>query len=215
MWEPEEKIEVLINRRLDGTLTGDEQLELDRALIRSPEHRRMLEVSQRIDELCCDALRRELACSAPGRSADFVPIDRVGIRRRFPRWWIVPGALAACLGFMVVTGVVSVPGGNDLSPPVGGGSIVARPALRPAFDGNGIGREFRGNGLPVTSRVAGGREGLRRVRAGFDVLDRRRDSSVYGIVGQDGRIYFIELERTRMYRHPRAGSKMRFVGHDL
>lgn len=215
MWEPEERIEVLINRRLDGTLTGDEHLELDRALIRSPEHRRMLEVSQRIDALCSDALGRELSCTAAGHSGDFVPLDRVGIRRRVRWWWTVPGALAACLGLMVVTGVVSVPGGNDLSPPVGGGSIVARPPLGPAFDGNGVGRVFRGSGVPVMSRVAGGREGFRRVRAGLDVLDRRRDSNVYGIVGQDGRIYLIELERTRMYRYPRAGSKIRLVGHNL
>jgi hypothetical protein len=52
----DERTEYLINRRLDNELTSDEQLELDKRLIRSPEARAMSEEYERFDRLARTAL---------------------------------------------------------------------------------------------------------------------------------------------------------------
>lgn len=56
----DERIERLINRRLDGALTEEEALELDKAVLRSPQARRLAEQYQRMDALAADALRDAL-----------------------------------------------------------------------------------------------------------------------------------------------------------
>jgi len=56
----DEHVERLINRRLDGELTEDESLELDRQLIRSPEARALVEEYERAGALAGDALRAAL-----------------------------------------------------------------------------------------------------------------------------------------------------------
>lgn len=64
----DDRIQRLINRRLDGELNGDESLELDKTLIRSPEVRRELDELQRIDRLAGDAVRslRQGPVNSPG-----------------------------------------------------------------------------------------------------------------------------------------------------
>jgi len=57
----DERTERLINRRLDGEITEEESLELDKQLIRSPEARAYLEDLQRQDVLAGQALRATLA----------------------------------------------------------------------------------------------------------------------------------------------------------
>lgn len=68
----DERIELLITRRLDGRLTESEALELNKALIRSPEARRFLEDCQRIDEVArtalCTATEYRPVASASGSS---------------------------------------------------------------------------------------------------------------------------------------------------
>ncbi len=70
----DERIELLITRRLDDRLTESEALELNKALIRSPEARRFLEDCQRIDDLARTALctateyRPVATASGPSRS---------------------------------------------------------------------------------------------------------------------------------------------------
>ena len=59
----DERVEHLINRRVDGELTGAESLELDQLLVRSPEARSLLEEYERTY-----ALAREALGSAFGRN---------------------------------------------------------------------------------------------------------------------------------------------------
>ena len=60
MSDAELYIERLITRRLDGLLTEDESLELDKILLRDPVVRRQLELSAHIDGLAAEALGAEL-----------------------------------------------------------------------------------------------------------------------------------------------------------
>lgn len=57
----DDRTEHLITRRLDGEITEDESLELDKQLIRSPEARTYLNEQERIDALAGEALRAALA----------------------------------------------------------------------------------------------------------------------------------------------------------
>ena len=65
-----ERIERLICRRLDGELTREERLELDRALARDPAARALLNDYARNDALVAGALRRDfesaMTATAPG-----------------------------------------------------------------------------------------------------------------------------------------------------
>ncbi len=79
-------IERLIVRRLDGALTPDEELELDRQIIRDPQVRRLLEEYQRIDEWAAAALDAALvdrtAAVGHHRSRQ---VDFTAARTRFVR----------------------------------------------------------------------------------------------------------------------------------
>ncbi len=67
----DERTEILINRRLDGALSDEEALELDKLLIRNPQARVMLEACQRQDALASSLLRTALPLQEPaGGSSD-------------------------------------------------------------------------------------------------------------------------------------------------
>jgi anti-sigma factor RsiW len=57
----DERTEQLINRKLDGELTADESLELDKLLIRSPQARALLEEYAVIDEQATQAIETVVA----------------------------------------------------------------------------------------------------------------------------------------------------------
>ena len=65
MPEIDERTERLINRKLDGEITPDEELELNKILIRSPATRALLERSAGYDGLARAALREELGEYVP------------------------------------------------------------------------------------------------------------------------------------------------------
>ena len=201
----DERIELLITRKLDGTITDDERLELDRALIRSPEHRHMLERSELIDALCAEALRSEFRRPREGDVSSI--IAKAGRARRPSRyWWCLPAALAACLGLILVSGWFA-DGGRERRSLVEQAPFPSTrtPPVVPAFESR-------------PSHLANGTvrpEHIRRVSTGTDVMDRRRDTSVYGIVGEDGRIYLIEFERTRTYRYPFGNAGIRVARKGL
>lgn len=86
----DDRTEQLITRRLDGEITEEESLELDKRLIRSPEARAHMEEQARIDMLAGEVVREVcspdrsganggdhtgLVCESPNR----------GIRRRYLR----------------------------------------------------------------------------------------------------------------------------------
>jgi len=210
--EADERIELLITRKLDGVITDDEGWELDRAMIRNPEYRRWLEASERIDAVCADALRDEIV-GVGGRHCVEVPAQNVTGRGLLGRlWWLVP-AVAACLALFVATGLLDVvPGQRNPRLADGGPKVVDKPVL-PVLPGSPGWESARTKvrGSPTRAGSTGFPVGMRP-----DVLDRRRDSDFYGIVGEDGRVYVIELERIRSYHFPYGGHPgVRLARNDL
>ncbi len=201
MLKRNERIERLINRKLDGELTEDEQLELDRALIRSPEDRGLLEELLHIDSLCGAAVRD--GCCADGGDAGFsTEVPRIGtVRPRRKRtWWVMPGALAACLGWLVVGGLVS-DSGDRLGLTVDSSSPIEAPELTGFPE------------LTATRPIDAG--GFRRVGTGEGLTNGRRDTGVYGAVGDDGKVYLIEVDRFRAVRRPVNQKRVRVPLGDL
>lgn len=193
-------IELLISRHLDGELSEDEELELNRRLIRHPEARRLLEACQRVDSLAAAALDR----TVPDRAGSFDPAKLIAERRParkardYRGWLLVPGAIAAAL-LAVVVNQATLRDGSD--PRVAGnGQVHSVPAagVRPKWEGHDdMMRHAVSEPVP--------RRQIKR--------DTARD--VYGILGEDGRIYWIEVDRTRTLNRPNAESKHRSVSEVL
>ncbi len=94
MTRPDDHLERLINRKLDGELTEDDSLELDKCLIRDPAARQSLEESERIDRLS-EALLDEI-CAV--RDEVLLPATSRTVARRRMRWFgAIPAAAAACV----------------------------------------------------------------------------------------------------------------------
>ena len=92
------QIERLIVRRLDGELTPDEQLELDRVLLKDPAARDLLEAYGRIDRDAGDALALALAGSTELVTEG--PIHLADRRQRIQPgysklWWSIPAAVTS------------------------------------------------------------------------------------------------------------------------
>lgn len=120
-----DRIERLINRRLDGELTEDESLELDRELIRNPQARMLLEQLSRLDKLAGAAIAD--ACSAE----TIVPAVRACQVRRpasaMQSWWLVPGSLAA--GVLLYFGLSLLPVGAPDRAPMSEAVSTGRPSV--------------------------------------------------------------------------------------
>jgi len=201
MKKNERDIEILISRHLDGALSEDEALALNREMIRDPEAHRMMDQCQKIDTLAKSALKAAI----PNRGATSNPAAWIAGRRvsRAPRfrrsWWLVPGAVAAALLAVMVNQatlpVASEP--NDAQPHVNRqpiGKVVPGPQLE---SGNDIMRNAAHQPVP-------------RQR-----IDRNTARDVYGIIGDDGQIYWIEVDRIRTIRRPNAGSTYKPVSQEL
>ncbi len=183
MSHADKDIERLIVRRLDGALTADEELELDREIIRNPEARTLYEEYSRIDELAASALDAVL-------DEDVVPFDPAELAMpRKPRrtmrhrhgWLLVPGAIAAALLALVIPR-------PDLSqvdqPTVATGNHQLQPQMAPNQAWTGGTADLRQPvSIPSTRRITG--------------------REVFGVVGDDGNIYWIEVDRTRTIKRPR------------
>ncbi len=95
-----ERLEQLINRRLDGELTESESLELDKMLIRSPEARALFEDYQQMDSLAGECLRTALTDELETRPS----LDATGTRRtgwHTMRQWVGLGAAAALIALIL------------------------------------------------------------------------------------------------------------------
>jgi anti-sigma factor RsiW len=123
----DERLERLINRRLDGELTDAEQVELDRWLLRDPAARQCLGEYERIDAWSKEALAEVLT---PGTGRQSVSTSHGRDVRRHAsslRWlsWTVVAA-AAVLAFAVLVPPATTPVPNAGSPAVHGPGL-ARP----------------------------------------------------------------------------------------
>ena len=205
--DPNERIENLINRKLDGELTEEDRLELDRALIKSPEHRAMLELSERIDLMCAETIAEGVSANENdaagvlemGASRLLPTSSRGGASRRRSWWWAMPAALAACVGWLAFSAILSPQPAGDGLQLVGSGPVSGAGELTPTSSSV---RAMDGNGMSGAIRQASTRG---------RTLDRRRDTQLLGVMGDDGRIYLIEVTRTQAYSRPSARSGARLA----
>ncbi len=112
MTRPDDNLERLISRKLDGELTEDDSLELDKCLIRDPAARQSLEESERIDHLTAALL--EEVCSV--KDEILLPATGRTVARRRMRWFgAFPAAAAACIALFFMWPTFSPPpsGSND------------------------------------------------------------------------------------------------------
>lgn len=208
MSEIDEHLERQINRALDGELTEDERLELDRELIRHPQARQMMERYAELDALAGESLGTLWVDQLEARTSLAEAAGRPGARGYRRAWWLLPGAVAAAIlaALWIVAppaqrGALSPPQDNTLveSTPSPGGARtpVTAPPQGPWRAADGINRGV----VPVNHRPTW--------------TDRAIDRGVYGVRGSDGNIYLIEVERTRTREQPGSRLWPRPVGGDL
>lgn len=184
----DERIEQLINRRLDGQLAKGESLELDRELIRSPEARRAFEDSQRIDALTAETLDALLDATdsnhLPAAAGVVSPAARRATRRRLDG---AIGIAAAVLLIMASTSLLPHAGGPR------GTGIAVNPAntsqaglvnaLAPGADAAAAPADYP----VVIDNTAGPRRQHQRI-----------DQDVIAVVDPETQtVYLLEIERAR------------------
>ncbi len=179
----DEHLERLINRSLDHDLTEDEQLELNRELIRNPAAHRLFEEYASIDEGASSALKQALEDEQAPTQTSPVLVTKNKREPLRPRgWWLVPGAIAAALLAMVVPYPKTSRTERSGAPT----AVLAPPT-------------------PSISPWAGTMNVLHPART-TPVLHRNTGTDVIGVVGDDGNLYWIEVERTRTIKlPPKAG----------
>ncbi len=170
----DECIEHLISRRLDGVLSDDESIELDRAVLRSPEVRAALDAAGRIDDLARRALRE-------GRrdpvGAAVIPPQAGGGRLR--RWYgpAAAGLLAAAACVMLATG---------------------RQTMRPARDADvrAVAHGSRDTGTPAagSAGLSSAADAAWEARCA-EVVNR----DVLGVYDEETRsLYLLEIDRSQL-----------------
>ena len=181
----DENLERLIVRSLDGDLSEDEQLNLDRELIRNPDALRLMEEYGSIDSLAVASLEA-LVCNddfhveAPSE----IGAQREPRGRNHRGWMLVSGAIAAALLAIVIPRPASLPLEKREA-------IVQKAAPTTPRDFPEA-RDLQNQGMMHS--VANGvlRPSVQR-RTGRDLI---------GVIGDDGNLYWIEVERTRTVRFP-------------
>jgi hypothetical protein len=183
-------IERLVVRQLDGEITENEQLELNRELIRNPEARRLMEAYARIDGLAAAALGEMLGedplsfdpAKLPSKSQ---PVAARGYHRG---WWLVPGAVAAALLAIVVAQF-----------PVAWAPDQPVAEHRPVQPGQMVPVPYGGPSSADIMQNTGLGPGGRSIR-------RNTGREVLGVLGDDGNVYWIEIDRIRTIKRPGPGS---------
>ena len=179
-------LERLIVRHLDGETAPDEELDLQREIVRNVSARQMLEDYTKVDRLGATALQYAWA----NREAPHVP-TATGVMRPHTthRWsqswrWLVPGAIAAALLALVIPHPeLGVPKSGAI---VSSDRVTSSPAIGP--------RAPMGAATAPVRNVANEQPRLRRMTG--------RD--IFGVLGEDGNLYWIEVDRTRTIRRQPA-----------
>ena len=197
MSDVNEHRERLIVRSLDGELSEDDELALNRELIRNPEAHRLMAAYRTVDELSVAALDEATTGETPEFDAKtWTQVDSLKRRTRQGRtwFWLVPGAIAAALLAMVVPRPMST---SVQRPP-----IVRAPSA-PTFNG------------AVGSPFTGGRQDMMRSVRSTPAIHRNTGREIIGVVGDDGNLYWIEVERTRTVTLPAGTSSQAGTDGDL
>lgn len=202
----QDQLERLICRKLDGMMTEDEELSLNRELIRNPEARAMMVDYERADRLAAEALSASLGSGEPVFSAESIvsassasaaPKPR-GVR---PSWLLVPGAIAAALLAlaMPLTNENSSTGPEPLDRPT-----VADGSERNLVPDRAVPRVASSPDLSSPSvRPRMQSAGTGGLKAGDFKTRRYNGKDWLGVQGTDGNFYWIEFDRTQTVRTPR------------
>ena len=203
MTNTNDDMERLISRRLDGELTDDENLELDRELLRNPKAHRLMEELRQMNEragaalsqVICDRVTAVDPSSSPGRN------ETTRHPRHGPWRWLIPGAIAAALAALVIPrpelSRVDPPIVTTSAPSVSHQPLAAQPHPLTAQP-----HPLTAQPQPLMAQPQPGQRGdlLRNV----SLPTTRRDAgrNIFGVVGDDGNIYWIEVDRVRTIRRP-------------
>ncbi|MCH8147433.1 MAG: hypothetical protein IH987_05470 [Planctomycetes bacterium] len=191
------KIERLIVRQLDGEITEDEQLELSRELLRNPQAHRLWEEYRALDATVGDVLEDVLGDRHASFDPTAIPSTVTATRPQFVRrhWLLLSGAVAAAVLALAIP----------------------RPALTPNDHPTG----FVENTAAQPIRVRNDVRPPRPVNAGVPMrnvsmpsVQRQTGTDVFGVLDENGNVYWIEVERTRTLRRPaknRAGRTSREI----
>ena len=175
-----ETTEASINRLLDRELQADAEHELNRALIRNPEMMELRRDYELVDQLAGEVLSSVRSGAAIDMNAVFgAPRARIPIYQRTHRGWLmIPGAVAAALLAIVIP--------------------------EPNLLDNQTPSTFVGESSPFAGQHEFPWNGEQLVRPVSDVPRIRSQTGrdVIGVVGEDGNLYWIEVERKRTIRWP-------------
>jgi hypothetical protein len=177
------ELEEQIIRGLDGALGDEEQLELNRILVRDPVARRLSEEHAAVDRVAGEAIR---ACAEAPLSFDPIALTEPGVAQRTARshraWWLMPSAVAAAILLAwVAPTMFRAPLSREVADPVAGPPSVHAPR------GSGGAAPWSEDVRPVSDAAP------RRTI-------RQNDRDLIGVVGSDGAIYWIEVDRLRTIR---------------
>ncbi len=196
----ENRIERLISRHLDGEITAEEQLELDRAILRDPEVRSLFEEAQRIDSLAMDSLQGVMVSLNTPFEIDSLTSKSRQVGRSYGlAWWLMPGAIAA----VIVVGI-----------------FVVKPVFSPIWEHGGH-DAVRLDTTPVVESATGTHLGLvpegpvELVNDSPRRIKRHTDREVIGIVGEDGNIYWLEVDHVKTLKTPEPLDRAHLTSGDM
>jgi hypothetical protein len=135
----DERTEILINRKLDGELTQDQSLELDKLVIRNPEVRQLLEEYTRLDRQASETLW--MVVNSASKSAAALEFAYPSSGRQ--RWTLPLGFLSGLAAALVLAVALShhtarIPGlpNGPHGETIAGLDGFGPPAARPRNEGN-------------------------------------------------------------------------------
>jgi len=203
-----EQVERWIVRRLDGELSAEDSVELDRELLRNPAAREMLASYAALDELAAEVLKD---CAERRQPRLVVPAgERVATGRasggRRGAWMVAGSLLAACLAMVVF---LKTPDPRPMSTPIAKQSengVTVEPARTTAVRHGGgvpwIGQPIDGGVWRVSDRPA-------------PVIDRTTDNNVLMLSDEKGNVYFLNFPRTREIEHGARPNGKRLTGNPI
>lgn len=181
MRKVDKDIEALITRRLDGELAEQDELMLDRKLIRDPAAREMLEAYESVDRLAAAALSDAITAQRTQVDLDMLtrsPVARAGNSTRWV-WQLATGAVAAAI--LAIFAARFMPGPSSSKE-----NMANAPQPRP---------------IPQMISSPENRQGpenvMRNVGTARPKTWRDTGREMFGVVGDDGNIYWIGIDRTR------------------
>ena len=178
------KIERLIVRQLDGEITEAEQLQLNRELLRNPGAHRLWEEYRALDATAGEVLQDLLGDRHTSFDPTTIPAPLTAKRPQLVRrhWLLLTGAVAAA----ILALAIPQPAVTTNNQP---GSFVEKTGTQPIIVDN-VRRP-----APVNA------EGLMR-NVSMPSVQRETGTDVFGVLDENGNVYWIEVERTRTLRRP-------------